>query len=188
VMALLVSIVAAIVVGGLATPRRHVAARAIELEAPPERVFALIHDVAAYPDWRDDLRSVQVDATDGAALQWTEVGQSGSVSYRAVTDDAPARVTARITNDDLSYSGEWQYALTPQGSGTRLVIAEHGDVGNPVFRFFGTHFIGFTRSIDAYLANLAMALHERAKPMAAAPADLAPDNRRVSPLRTGRDA
>lgn len=164
VMALLVSIVFAIIVGGLATPRTHVARRAITLAAAPAAVYDTIRNVADYPDWRDDVQSVQLDTTATDALRWTEVSQRGSVSYVADVNDAPSRFTARITDDDLGYSGEWRYTLTPSGTGTRLVIAEHGSVGNPIFRFFGAHFIGFTRGIDAYLRNLALHLGERATP------------------------
>ena len=167
IMALLVSLVIAIIVGGLATPRKHVASRSIVLKAPPHAVWPIIRTVANYPSWRDDVLSVHVDAATASETRWTEVSSGGSVTYVAVVDEAPLRFTARIADQDLSYSGEWQYTLYPNDAGTRVVIAEVGEVGNPLFRFFGTHFIGFTRSIDAYLTNLALQLGEHAKPEAA---------------------
>lgn len=166
VMATLVSLVLAVVVGGLATPRKHIATRVITLKAPPETVFAIIHDVASYPDWRDDIHSVHVDVRNDATMRWTEVGTNGSVTYEATSDHPPFHFTARIADQDLNYSGEWRYTLTPAGTGTRVSIAEHGEVGNPIFRFIGTHIMGFTRSIDAYLRNLALQLGERATPQA----------------------
>jgi hypothetical protein len=166
VMSLLVSLVIAVVVGGLATPRQHIASRAIVLKASPDTVWPLIRNVSAYADWRDDIQSVHVDTTDAGVTRWTEVGRSGSISYVAVADEAPSRFTARIADEDLSYSGEWQYVLTASDGGTRVVISEHGEVGNPIFRFVGTHFIGFTRTIDSYLGDLAAQLGETARPEA----------------------
>ncbi|MEP6766227.1 MAG: SRPBCC family protein [Gemmatimonadaceae bacterium] len=164
VMAFLFSIVIAVVVGGLVTPRKHTASRAIVLpNSPLEKVWDLIRSVANYPDWRDDIQSVTVAEQNGQTT-WTETGRQGSISYIAAVSECPARFTARITDEDLAYCGEWQYVLSANNGGTRLIITEQGEVGNPVFRFFGAHFFGYTRTIDAYLRDLAMQLNEQAKP------------------------
>ena len=163
VMATLVSITVAIVVGGLATPRKHTASRTILLrKSAPEKVWNLVRNVGNYPDWRDDIQSVSV-SEDCGKTTWTEIGRQGSVSYIAVVSDAPTRFVARITDQDLAYSSEWQYALSAAGEGTRLVITEVGEVGNPIFRFFAAHVLGFTRTIDAYLRDLALQLSEQSK-------------------------
>lgn len=163
-MALLVSVVAAILVGGLATPRAHVSSRTILLRAAPEAVWQLIRNVADYPDWRDDIRSVSVAADADGPLQWTEVGRQKSLSYLATVDEAPHRFSSQITDDDLGYSGDWQYVITPTDGGTRVTITETGEEGNPIVRFFSAHFVGYTRGIDAYLTELALQLGEQTKP------------------------
>lgn len=164
VMAFVFSIVIAIVVGGLVTPRKHTASRVIHLrKSPPEQVWALVRNVAAYPDWRDDIQSVTVSEHNGQTT-WTEIGRQGSTSYIAAVNEPPSKFTARITDEDLARIGEWQFSLSANDGGTRLVIIEQGEVGNPIFRFFGAHFIGYTKAIDAYLGDLAMQLNESAKP------------------------
>ncbi|MEO7360932.1 MAG: SRPBCC family protein [Gemmatimonadaceae bacterium] len=163
VMAFVVSIVLAVLVGGFATPRKHMAARTIVLKAAPESVWTLVRTVADYPKWRDDLQAVELMAGNDSRPAWTEIGLSKSVSYRADLDQPPTRFTARILDEDLGYSGEWQYVISPFEGGTRLTITEHGEVGNTVFRFFG-NFVGHTRTIDAYLSNLAAELREHARP------------------------
>lgn len=167
-MALLASVLAAVLVGGLATPRSHVASRTIELTAAPLKVWSVIHTVADYSDWRDDIQSVTIASNDGGPLRWTEVGRQRSVSYVATVVEPPHRFTSQIADEDLGYSGEWEFVITPTERGTRVTITESGQVGNPIFRFFGTHFVGFTREIDAYLRDLALHLGERAKPQAVA--------------------
>lgn len=163
VMALVVSIVLAVLVGGFVTPRKHTAARTVVLRAAPEAVWKLVRTVTEYPNWRDDLQSVEMIAGNDPRPAWTEIGLTKSVSYRAELDEAPTRFTARILDEDLGYSGEWQYVIAPFNGGTRLTITEVGEVANPVFRFFG-NFIGYTRSIEAYMNNLAAELRENAKP------------------------
>ncbi len=163
-MALMVSLVMAILVGGLATPRKHVAGRTIVLRAAPERVWALIRTVKAYPNWREEIMNVEEMAGNDPRPAWTEIGRQKSLSYMAVIDDPPYRFTARILDDDLGYSGEWQYVIAPTAEGTRLTITEHGEVGNLVFRFIRTHLMGHTRSIDAFLRDVALELGELTKP------------------------
>lgn len=163
-MGLLVSLVIAMVVGGLATPRKHTVGRIIALRASPERVWRLIRTVKEYPNWREEIMSVEEMAGNDPHPSWTEIGRQKSLSYIAVADDPPRRFTARILDDDLGYSGEWQYEITPSADGTRLMITEHGEVGNLVFRFVRAHFIGYTRTIDAFLLDVATELGELAKP------------------------
>ena len=163
-MALFVSLVIATLVGGLATPRKHSVGRTIALHAPPEKVWALIRTVKDYPNWREEIMRVEEMAGNDPRPAWTEIGRQKSLSYTAVTDEPPVRFTARIMDDDLGYSGEWQYVITPCTEGTRLTITEHGEVGNLMFRFISTHLIGHTRTIDAFLRDVALELGELAKP------------------------
>lgn len=166
VMGLIVSIVAAVLVGGFFTPRKHVAARYIDLKAAPDVVWKLVRTVTEYPNWREDIRKVEMIAGNDSRPSWTEFGLSKSTSYRAEVDDAPSRLTTRILDEDLGYSGEWRFVISPIAGGTRLTITEDGEVNNPVFRFFG-NFIGYTRTIDKYLNDLAAELREDAKPQSA---------------------
>lgn len=155
VMGAIVAVVFAILVGGLVTPRSHIASREITLRATPDVVWSTIHDVASYGDWRHELEDVSVVDSEQPQLRWRETTTRGSVTFGVTVDEPPRRFGARILDDDLPYSGEWTWQLDADGDGTRLTITERGDVGNPVFRFIGAHLIGYTRSIDTYLKGLA---------------------------------
>lgn len=161
-MGLIVSLIVAMLVGGMVTPRKHVTSRVMQLQAAPERVWEKISNVAEYAEWRDDVMSVDARTDGNGVLTWTEIGGK-SLSYAAVTNEPPHRFTSRITDEDLGYSGEWQFVLTPSGTGTRLVITEHGEVPNPVMRFIGS-LIGHAGSIERYMRHLALSLGERASP------------------------
>jgi hypothetical protein len=45
--------------------------------------------------------------------------------------------------------------LQPQSQGCLLTITEEGEIYNPVFRFVSRFVIGYTATIDGYLARLA---------------------------------
>jgi hypothetical protein len=43
--------------------------REIEIEAPPERVWAVVTNFAAYPEWNPFIRSISGDVREGARLE-----------------------------------------------------------------------------------------------------------------------
>ena len=155
VMGAIVAVVLAILVGGLVTPRKHVASRTITLRATQDRVWSAVRDVARYGDWRHELEDASVVDTVQPQLRWRETSTRGSVTFGVTVDEPPHRFAARILDDDLPYSGEWTWQIDADGDDTRVTITERGEVGNPIFRFIGAHLIGYTRSIDTYLTGLA---------------------------------
>ena len=50
-----------------------------------------------------------------------------------------------------------------------MTISERGEVYNPLYRFVSRFFIGHTRTIDAYLAELARSFGEEPTPRDAEP-------------------
>lgn len=155
VMGMVAAVVIAIIVGGLATPRDHVVARTIALPASVDAVWATIRDFGRYGDWRHELESAEVIDAEQSQPRWRENSTRGSVAFGVTIEEPPHRLAARILDEDLPFAGEWTWDVIEQDAGARITITERGSVGNPIFRFFGAHFIGHTRSIDAYLNALA---------------------------------
>lgn len=158
VMGLLVAVVAALVIGGIVTPRTHVASRSVTVPGDVETVWRVIRDVRAYASWRPELlESVASIGDEGE--EWREATRGQSVRFGVTADEPPHRFAARILDDDLPYSGEWTWELAPASvDTTRVTVTERGEVGNPVFRFIGAHLIGHTATIDNYLRALAIRL------------------------------
>lgn len=154
-MGSVVAVVVALLVGGMVTPRHHRVARSIVVNADPDTVWRAVRDVAQYATWRDDILSAVLVDTDQPGVRWRETSRRGSVTFGIVHEHAPHAFTARVLDDDLSYSGEWRWHVGAVAEGTCLAITESADVGNPVFRFVGTHVIGHTRALDVYLAAFA---------------------------------
>jgi hypothetical protein len=152
VVGVLVALILLLIAIGYALPIGHVATRETSLPAPPERVFSVLRDVAKFPAWRSDVKSVEVLATT-PALRWRERGDN-DITFEMETVEAPRKIVTRIVDRTLAFGGSWTYDLSPEGGGTRLAITENGEVYNPLFRFMSRFVFGHTATIEKYLEDL----------------------------------
>lgn len=157
VMGAMLSLVLAVLVGGLATPREHVASRTMTVRATPETVWHLVCDVGSYAEWRSEMQSVLVDGDE-----WQEFTSGHSLRFGVAASEAPRLFVARILDDDLPVTGEWAWELTPRDGGTQVTLTETGEISNPFSRFVGAHMSGYTMSIDAALSALAVKVGDAA--------------------------
>ena len=152
--AALIGVALLVTATGYALPQSHVASAEARFPAPPDRVFHAITDVARYPEWRTDIARVDIVTT--TPLTWRETDTRGdAITYEVVESRPAQRHRVRIADPGLPFGGTWTYELQADGPGTRLVITEHGDVFNPLFRFMSRFVFGHTASIDAFLGALA---------------------------------
>jgi uncharacterized protein YndB with AHSA1/START domain len=149
----LAALLLAVVAFGYALPVAHVATRDVTLPAPPERVFAALTDVEAFPRWRADVQEVDVTART-PQLQWQERGSDGTIAFEVQESDPPRRLVTRIADRTLPFGGAWTFTLQPEGGGTKLTITENGEVYNPLFRVMSRFVFGHAATIDRYLRDL----------------------------------
>jgi hypothetical protein len=164
----LVLLVAMMFLGGSRLPRDHVAAVRATYAAPPETVWALIADPDAAPAWRKDLKSVERRPNVAGRESWAEVTSSGTVIYELAESVAPTRRVTRIADESLPFGGQWEYDLSPAGSGTILTITERGFVKPAPFRFLARYVFGYTATMRDYLVALGARLGERVEPVVVA--------------------
>ena len=158
---LLVGIVALI---GSRLPKSHVASRSIHLRKSPHEVYAVVRDFGSAPQWRSDVKQMEVEALPGRPVYFREVGKNGTVNYELVEDVPAQRMVTKIRDTDLGYSGQWTYFFAPENGGTRVTIQEDGEVSNVIFRFMSRYVFGQTATIDSYLTSLAKRFGEEAVP------------------------
>lgn len=163
VLAVLVLVIVGV---GYTLPVAHTAQRAVTLRAAPSDVWATITDVAAYPSWRDGVESVEVLASRDGKQVWREKGKDGEITYAMTRADPPSRLVTRVADTGLPFGGEWDYEISPNGTGSRVVITERGEVYNPVFRFISRFVIGPTATLDTYLRSLGTKFGETVTPIA----------------------
>jgi uncharacterized membrane protein len=100
----------------------------IEIDASPEEVYAVAEDVAAYPDWAQGVKSVEVLETDddGRVLRasFTISGFVKEISYTLTYEhDHPGRMSweADAGPDVKELTGSYDFA--PKGDKTVVTYA-----------------------------------------------------------------
>jgi uncharacterized protein YndB with AHSA1/START domain len=151
------ALVAAVLVVGWLLPVGHSATRTLVLEAPPDRVFAMVSDASRYPEWNSAVERVEVSGEPAAGQRVRLFGPEGEIPLTVEMLEAPSRMITRI-DPGLPFGGTWTYDLRPSGDGTRISITEDGEVYNPLFRFMARFVFGHHATIDQYLADLTRAL------------------------------
>jgi carbon monoxide dehydrogenase subunit G len=156
---LLIVAVVVVIVGGVAAigatlPQNHVVSRSARLSVPPDTVWSIITNVADFPKWREDVKSVET--VQGAAVfTWRENMSHGKLTFEATTFDAPTHLVAHIVGKSEGFGGNWDYQIQPAGAGSKITITENGEVYNPLFRFMSAYVMGHTATLDKYLTSLA---------------------------------
>jgi uncharacterized protein YndB with AHSA1/START domain len=156
---------------GTLLPRQHTARRAVYLAASPERVWAAVTDVPAFPSWRDDIRAVEPLPSGDGLPMWLELTSHGVHTLETVEAHPPSRLVTRVADSSRAAGGRWEYDIVPFGGGSRVTTTEHGEIPNPVIRFvshFVTRFVlGDAATVDEYLRALGMKFGEEVQPMPA---------------------
>ena len=151
-----VGLVALIALIGTMLPRDHVASVTARIAAKPAEVWTTITTPAAFPEWRSDVKRVELLPSTAAGPSWREHGRNGSITFAVDAWDPPVRFVTRIADKGLPFGGSWEHRVEPDGAtASRVTITERGSIYNPVFRFVARFFVGYTASLKGYLNALA---------------------------------
>ncbi len=127
-------------------------AQTLTLQATPEQVYAALSTPAQWPQWMPNLLGIEPlnNLPFGAGYQWKEIrkmfGQVASEVFEVKEARTPSHLVLYVDGSKgSSRSGYYQfhYALTAEGSGTRLDI--HSEIGGSqswVMKLIGRLFLG----------------------------------------------
>ena len=107
--------------------------RTIEVDAPPERCYALMTDYERIPSWQGAVRSIHVLERDaqgrGSVLGYEVDAKVRVVRYRLrQVYEEPRRLSSEYLGGDFrDFSGEWRFL--PDGGGTRVELDLRIDPG-----------------------------------------------------------
>ena len=155
-IAVLVATFAVIWVVGSRMPREHQGRGTRRVAASPAAVFAALTDVAALPEWRPDVKAVEVLPAILGQPSFRETNAHGTMTF-VISESLPdRRVVTTIVDEGQPFGGRWTFELEPEseGAATRVTITEDGWVNPPIFRVLSRYVFGHTATIEAYLANL----------------------------------
>jgi uncharacterized protein YndB with AHSA1/START domain len=156
---LLVLVLAGVIiyVDGARMPYNHTVSVTGVVNAPQDKVFALITNVADGPRWRPAVKSVTTLTPDKGRDHWVEHLAHGQfMTFLAVRTAPPNRREVQLDDPRASYGGTWTYELSPGPSpnSTTLQITETGFIKPPFYRFLMTRVMGPTRNLDEYMKNI----------------------------------
>lgn len=155
---LLIVAVAVVVVGsvtaiGATLPQNHIVSRTARLSVPPDTLWDIVTDVAAYPKWRKDVERVE-QVSGAPRFTWREISGRDKMTFQATTIERPTHFVSTIAEKGLGFGGSWDYQIVPDGAGSKITITESGEVYNPLFRFMSAYVMGHTATLDKYLTAL----------------------------------
>lgn len=160
---------------GSRLPVEHAASSRTYIYQPPERVWQVLTDLEALPDWRTDLVSVQLIGETAGLPRWREESRYGSFELQVIEMQAPERLVVTLRDPGEQFGGRWTYTLAPMAGGraTRLTITEQGEIYHPLMRAMSHYRLGHHGTMDASLIQLAAHFGREVEPMhlPARPAD-----------------
>lgn len=152
----LVALVALIALIGAMLPRDHVATVSARIPAKADDVWTAITTPTAFPEWRSDVKRVEMLPATAPGLSWREHGSNGTITFAVEAWEPPRRFVGRIADTGLPFGGSWEYRIEPEGpTASRVTITERGSIYNPIFRFVSRFIIGYTGTMKTYVKALA---------------------------------
>jgi uncharacterized protein YndB with AHSA1/START domain len=159
----LVALAALLFVGGYALSPQFKAVRSTTINAPADKVYALVADPREWKRWsvwnqRDPAMAVTYSGPAsgvGAAWEWKSATQGdGKMSFTAA--EPGKRLGYELYFPDFGTTSTGALELAPEGTGTKVTWIMNGNMGsNPLFRWialFGDKMVG--PDFEAGLANL----------------------------------
>lgn len=143
--------------GGALLPRDHVATGSIKVASAPLEIWQTIRNVGNHPSWRKGVTRVEILEGDPLApTTWIEYRGRDQLKLHLEAADAPRRCVTRIADENLPFGGTWTIELTEENGQTRVRVTEHGFVKLPPFRVIARFLIGYSRTLQDYLRELAV--------------------------------
>jgi uncharacterized protein YndB with AHSA1/START domain len=159
----LVGLVLLLLAGGYALSPEFKALRSVTINAPADKVYALLVDPREWKRWtvwnrRDPTMTIAYSGPPsgaGAGWEWkSESEGDGKMTFTAA--EPGKRVAYDLFFPDFGTTSSGDLLLTPDGSGTKVTWTMNGNMGsNPLLRWFalfGDKMVG--GDFEAGLANL----------------------------------
>ncbi|HMC16066.1 MAG TPA: SRPBCC family protein [Albitalea sp.] len=142
-MTVLLVLIGVLLIGGLLISPRFTVTRSIVVNAPADKVYALVADPRDWKQWsvwnkRDP--GMQIDYSgppSGAGAKWSWHSKSEGNGAMTFTAAEPGkRVAFDLFFSDFGTTSKGEFVFAPEGGGTRVTWTMNGDMGkNPLFHW-----------------------------------------------------
>lgn len=136
---------------GMREPLEHDATTSVLLRSPPEVVRARIADVGRWSEWNPYIGPMRAHGTTRFE---THPDRRTRLDYVLRPSSRPDEVVVALEARPNRLGATWTFRITPEGSGTKVVISERGFVESPSARFAMGYIVGH----DVAILGLAQAL------------------------------
>jgi len=133
---LLLGVLAAASLLGLALASEQVVTGHAVLDRPPEAVWRVLLDLDGMPLWRSDLRALERLPDQNGRRTWREIAAGETRVMEIAAAEPPTRLVLRRADAGIPGLPLWTIELAPAARGTRVTLSERMRVGNPVRRVY----------------------------------------------------
>jgi hypothetical protein len=156
ILGIVIVSLALVIAISFALPAQMKHTRAIILKQTPEKVFAVLSDVAKLPTWNRNLQKVEMLPPIDGKEATKQTSKDGTAMTIVTTESLPPTHLLRIVHDvsGNAFSGSWTYEITPTTHGCEVALTEKSYIKNPISRLI-VRIFGSTRYVDQHLVDLA---------------------------------
>lgn len=123
------------------------------IDATPDRVWAVLTDVASWPSWESAILRTEGRAEPGGTVKlWPEVNPDRAFALKVTEFDAPRRMTFAGGMPLGLFRGVRTYELTPEGEGTHFRMRE--DYSGPLAGMITKSIPDLQPSFDTFARGL----------------------------------
>jgi uncharacterized protein YndB with AHSA1/START domain len=144
ILGLLLALVLVVLVGGMMISPRYQVSRSVEINAPVDKIYALVASPKAWNTWsvwnlRDPTMQIDYSGPEsgtGATWAWKSKAE-GSGKVIITTAEPGQRVAFDLLMEGFDRPSKGELVFAPAGAGTKVSWSMNGDMGNnPMFRWF----------------------------------------------------
>ncbi|MDP8208285.1 MAG: SRPBCC family protein [Candidatus Electryonea clarkiae] len=153
---LVIVFIIVIISWGASFPEEYSVSRTTLIHQPVDSTWNVVTDHLNYPQWREDLASVEILSSEGGLTAWKEIYKQGNqeMSFETVTLDTLKLWVIRIADSNVPVSITWTMDFDSTEAGTKLTLTEQSKVKNPFFRLMIYQVFGISSNIEIYLKAL----------------------------------
>ncbi|MFA6045700.1 MAG: SRPBCC family protein [Phycisphaerales bacterium] len=138
----------------------HTVQATLHVAKPVAEVFALVDNLEAQPTWDKGVTRIEPLPDDAGRPRRRMVMGRNSFVLTDTTRQPPTQLVRTISDDHKFFGGSWTFDFTPEGSGTKVTLTEHGVIDPPIPRLMMKHFVDPAMYLKRQLAAMARALGE----------------------------
>ena len=150
-----VALIAVLMYGvGLLIPAERSVSKTTIIDAPPSRVFQTMTEIERHPQWRSDVRNVQIESRD-KLWAWNETRDDGAVVHIEERVKDPTKRYEIEFHDSSGVHGSWVAEFEASNEDrTKLTCTETRIIDQPFFRLPALVMSNGGTDIDVYLGDL----------------------------------